>query len=302
VLTLGGLVKYSELSPLPWDTVRAARSVFNATNTYLSVGDQINSLLLVIPAEHFIHPAFPQSGSPALAALITAFQYHERLDDYQAADAVRFRIDWQYALHLPTQNSGIDPDRLCSFRIYVYRHPEARQALQQVFDRLEQIGFFKNCSGVEAESACVFICSLNRARRIVESFQYALEALSGKAPDMLRYLARPGWYSRYFSPSPGASYVPDFVEPQETALAIGRDIRYLLQKIEEFGMDELAQLPEIAILGEVLDNHFEATGPVSFGQPSIRWRQIKCVLFINETESLSSFKPVCHNISALLPG
>ena len=45
---------------------------------------------------------FPTHGQPAEApwrlALITIFQFLEHLTDRQAADAVRSRLDWKYAL------------------------------------------------------------------------------------------------------------------------------------------------------------------------------------------------------------
>ena len=39
--------------------------------------------------------------APAQLALVTIFQFAEGLCDRQAADAVRARIDWKYALRLP---------------------------------------------------------------------------------------------------------------------------------------------------------------------------------------------------------
>jgi transposase len=45
---------------------------------------------------------YPRRGQPAMApwrlALVTVFQFLEHLSDRQAADAVRSRIDWKYAL------------------------------------------------------------------------------------------------------------------------------------------------------------------------------------------------------------
>ena len=51
--------------------------------------------------ESFAH-LFPQNGRPVEApwrlALITVMQFAEELPDREAADAVRGRIDWKYAL------------------------------------------------------------------------------------------------------------------------------------------------------------------------------------------------------------
>ena len=41
-------------------------------------------------------------------ALITILQFAERLPDRQAADAVRARLDWKYALGLELEDQGFD--------------------------------------------------------------------------------------------------------------------------------------------------------------------------------------------------
>ena len=64
-------------------------------------------------------PALPLRGQPALApqlALVTLMQFAEDLTDRQAADAVRGRIDWKYALCLELDDPGFDDSVLCEFR------------------------------------------------------------------------------------------------------------------------------------------------------------------------------------------
>lgn len=55
---------------------------------------------------------FPRLGQPAFApwrlALITVMQFLENLSDRQAANAVRARIDWKYALGLELTDAGFD--------------------------------------------------------------------------------------------------------------------------------------------------------------------------------------------------
>ncbi|MBO0778539.1 MAG: transposase, partial [Ktedonobacteraceae bacterium] len=60
-----------------------------------------DELGVIYQDEMFTH-LFPKDGQPALApwrlALVTIMQFVEGLPDRQAADAVRSRIDWKYAL------------------------------------------------------------------------------------------------------------------------------------------------------------------------------------------------------------
>jgi transposase len=49
-------------------------------------------------------------------ALVTIFQFLENLTDRQAADAVRGRVDWKYALSLELEDPGFDFSVLSEFR------------------------------------------------------------------------------------------------------------------------------------------------------------------------------------------
>ncbi|OLV16598.1 Transposase [Deinococcus marmoris] len=63
---------------------------------------------------------FPRHGQPAWSpwrlALITVYQFMEQLSDHGAADAVRGRLDWKYALSLELDDSGFDHTVLSEFR------------------------------------------------------------------------------------------------------------------------------------------------------------------------------------------
>ncbi len=63
---------------------------------------------------------FSATGQPAVSphrlALTTILQFTEGLSDQQAADAVRTRIDWKFALSLELTDPGFDSSVLCEFR------------------------------------------------------------------------------------------------------------------------------------------------------------------------------------------
>jgi hypothetical protein len=74
---------------------------------------------------------FPVRGQPAEApwrlALVTVLQFVENLSDRRAADAVRARIDWKYALGLEQTDPGFDSSVLSEFRTRLV--PTGRQKL-----------------------------------------------------------------------------------------------------------------------------------------------------------------------------
>lgn len=78
---------------------------------------------------------FSARGRPAEApwrlALVTLFQFAEGLPDRQAAEAVRGRIDWKYALALSLTDPGFDSTVLSEFRSRLVKG-QAEQVLLDV--------------------------------------------------------------------------------------------------------------------------------------------------------------------------
>jgi transposase len=64
----------------------------------------------------------PRGWSPGRLALVTVFQMAENLTDRQAAEAVRDRLPWAYALGLDLGDTGFDHTVLCEFRSRVVAH------------------------------------------------------------------------------------------------------------------------------------------------------------------------------------
>jgi transposase len=61
-------------------------------------------------------PAVSLGFQPWRLALVTVFQFLEHLSDRQAADAMRGRIDWKYALGLELTDPGFHFSVLAEFR------------------------------------------------------------------------------------------------------------------------------------------------------------------------------------------
>jgi transposase len=102
--------------PVPEETARIARAAFPQGNIYIRLRDELGP---IYEDEAFTN-LFAIRGRPAEApwrlALVTVMQFAENLSDRQAADAVRSRIDWKYALSLELTDPGFDHTVLCEFR------------------------------------------------------------------------------------------------------------------------------------------------------------------------------------------
>src|SRR5689334_11396851 len=96
------------LGSVPEETARVARAVFPQGNLYMRIRDEIG----VIYTDEEFTALFSQrrqlAEAPWRLALVTLMQFAEGLPNRQAADAVRSRIDWKYALNLELTDPGFD--------------------------------------------------------------------------------------------------------------------------------------------------------------------------------------------------
>ncbi len=97
-----------ELGTIRAETVRVARAACPKGTLAMRLRDVLGALY---QDEQFAS-LYSVTGHPGHApwrlALVTILQYNENLTDRQAADAVRERIDWKYALGLELTDPGFD--------------------------------------------------------------------------------------------------------------------------------------------------------------------------------------------------
>ncbi|MCP4700124.1 MAG: transposase, partial [Gammaproteobacteria bacterium] len=86
------------LDPNPEETERVAQAAFPKGNRYMKMREELGSIY----TDEMFADMYPKDGQPAIRpwrlALVTVMQFAENLTDRQAADAVRDRIAWKYAL------------------------------------------------------------------------------------------------------------------------------------------------------------------------------------------------------------
>ena len=101
-------LKPEGINPVPEETARIAHAAYPKGNVFMHMRDELDT---IYQDEIFMH-LFSHTGQPAEApwrlALVTIMQFAEGLSDRQAADAVRGRIDWKYALGLELTDPGFD--------------------------------------------------------------------------------------------------------------------------------------------------------------------------------------------------
>jgi transposase len=256
----------------PEETRRVARAAFPKGTLCLDIADALGPVY----RDSQFAGLFPQLGQPAAApgmlALATVLQYLEGLSDRQAADAVRGRIDWKYALRLPLTDPGFDHTVLSEFRSRLVEGKAEQRMLDTLLDRLRDLGLVKARGRQRTDSTHVLaaVRGLNRLERVGETLRAALNEVAVMAPAWLQALAPAEWYERYASRVENYRLPKTEAARQELAVAIGIDGRTLLEAIDRAtGQPWLAQIPAVQVLRRVwAEQYVEQDGQV-------RWRPVE---------------------------
>lgn len=258
-----------EPAPAPEETCRVARAAFPKGTLCLHIADALGTLYQDAQFAALFSRRGQPAASPGRLALATVLQYVEGLSDRQAAEAVRGRIDWKYALGLTLTDPGFDHTVLSEFRARLVAGKAERLLLDILLKRLEECALVKPRGRQRTDSTHVLadIRGLNRLERVGETLRAALNALAVVAPDWLQALAPVEWYERY------GRRVENYRLPKidaarlAHAAAIGADGQHLLTALAA-AKDQpwLAQLPAVQILRQVWTAHYiEEAG-------RLRWR------------------------------
>jgi len=217
---------------------------------------------------------FPRRGQPAEApgrlALAIVLRFMEGLSDRQAADAVRGRIDWKYALGLELTDAGFDHTVLSEFRTRLVEGELELILLDTLLERAQALGLLKQRGrqGTDSTHVLVAVRSMNRLERVGETLRAALNSLAVAAPDWLREVADPEWFGRYGSRIENFNLPKTEASRQKLAAVIGSDGRKLPHAIHASDVRAQLEKPEaVSLLGRVWDEQFVDDDD---GQPRLR--------------------------------
>lgn len=258
------------ITPIPEETQRVAYAAFPKGNIYLRMRDEIGTMF----DDPMFSPVFPTRGQPAECpwrlALVTVMQFVEGLSDRQAAEAVRSRIDWKYALSLELTDPGGDASVLCEFRARLIAGGMEQTLLQAMLVRLKERDLLKARGQQRTDSTHVLaaIRTLNRLESVGETLRAALNSLATVAPDWLAGVVAPDWFERY------ATRVEEYRlpkgEPARIAVGeqIGADGHTILAAIDRpTAPPWLRELPAVQILRRAWVHQFYIEDNI------VHWRQ-----------------------------
>ncbi len=245
------VLRPESLVSIPEETVRVARAAHRRGSLCMRIRDELGPIF----ADESFAGLFSRRGqpaaSPARLAMVLVLQFVEGLNDRQAADQVRSRLDWKYALGLELTDPGFDFSLLSEFRDRLIAGTAEQHLLDTLLTRLREKELLKPGGKARTDSTHVLaaVRLLNRLENLGETMRAALDAVAGAAPDWLRSWVPGDWFDRYGPRLDSYRLPKPETTRRELAAQIGADGWRLLTTIRgDADLAWLARLPEVEVL------------------------------------------------------
>jgi len=212
---------------------------------------------------------YPRDGrpglSPAQLATVSVLQFLLDLSDRDAAEAVRCRIDFKYALGLDLDDPGFHHSVLSDFRERLLEDGRADRLLDLALARLKEAGLVRERTTWRTGSTHVLaaVRDLTRLELVTEAVRAALEEVARTAGHALAGLAGDEWGRRYGRP---VRLGKNPTRPKTRMNDTGTDARLLLEHLAA-SFPGLLRGPQVEALRQVLvqNYYWDASG-------RLRWR------------------------------
>jgi transposase len=258
---------------VPLQTARVAKVAFRRGNRYMIMRDKLGEFYQDLDFAQLFAVRGRPGETPWRLALILVFQFAEGLSDEQAADAVRSRIDWKYALSLALEDSGFDASVLSEFRSRLVAGNAETKLLDIMLERFKEAGYIKVRGRQRTDSTHVLaaVRNLNRLVLVGETMRHALNVLAVSAPEWLKSQIEPAWVERYERRFDEYRLPKEAAQREALAEQIGADGRQLLQAIfAPTSPRWLREIEAVRILHRVWLQQYDAVADTE----AMHWRQV----------------------------
>jgi len=252
-------LKAMPILPVPSETADIARAIYPDGNIYMRMRDELGTLF----EDGDFADLFPDSGQPALApwrlALITVLQFVENLSDRQAAEAVRDKITWKYALSLDIRDRGFNYSVLSEFRDRLVQGDATHRLLDLMLKRFKELGLIKKRGRQRTDATPVLahMRVMRRLEQVGETLRAALNAVAVVEPDWLKSQITEEWFERYNRRIEDTRFPTSEQERLELAETYGKDGYHLLEAIYKPNAPSwLREIPMIQTLRQLWIHHF----------------------------------------------
>ena len=252
------------MQPRPWPdvpelTARMARASSPKGNLAMRIREELGEVY----ADARFAVAFGVRGRPGISPgqlmMASVLQFSENLTDRQAAEAVRDRITWKYALGLELEDPGFDASVLSEFRSRLVTGDLTCLALDALLERLAGLGLVRAGGRQRTDSTHVLgaIRELNRLELAGETLRAALEALAAAAPDWLAGVIDASWQQVYGARIDNLHLPESESKRRELMVRYGTDGYFLLEQVHGPGAPAwLRELPAVQALRRIWVQQF----------------------------------------------
>jgi len=204
----------------------------------------------------------PEGWSPGRLLLITVLQMAENLTDRQAAEMVRDKISWKYALGLELSDTGFDPSVLTEFRARLVDHGLEARVLDLLVEGLVEKGLLKSRGKQRTDSTHVLaaVRRLNQIELVGEAVRACVEALAAAASDWAAAVLDTSWQRRYGARVDSWRMPASKTKRAELGVGYARDGHALLAAVWDPSSPQwLRHLPAVDVLRRVLVQNTKVT-------------------------------------------
>lgn len=260
---------YHQSQEIPAMTARVARKAFPKGSAFITLRDELGKIYEDEDFAELFSDAGRRAQSPGMLALVMVMQYMEGLTDKQAANAVRARIDWKYALGLELEDAGFDESVLSKFRGRVVRGGVEERLLERILDVAREHDLLATEEQrTDATHVLAAVAQLNRLELVGETLRQALEAVAKADGEWLVTWLEADWVELYGERLTDYRLPREEKERRALALRIGEDGAYLVQRVHE-ERPELGELEAIKILEQVWAQQYK------WEEEGLEWRPEK---------------------------
>src|SRR5712692_4211393 len=241
---------------IPQATCALVEGLLAEDSVYRLIGQEVEQMVV----DEEFEEMYAEDGRPAvnavLLALITVFQFLEKLPDRAAASMAVMRLDWKYALRQEVSWSGFHYSDLCNFRKRLLAHEREGVVFERILAYLRERGYVKAGGKQRTDSTHIVgqVMDLSRLEVVWETIRVALNALiSTDAPWVLKWL--PASFVELYS----ARRSDYRLSPSEIGPALqqaGEEGQWLVTQVMTTGSQVLQTLPELALLRRVFDEQY----------------------------------------------
>jgi len=256
----------TDRSMIPPDTAELGRKLLDEKDPYRVIGEQLSDLVTEQDFADLYSTIGGAALSPVLLALVTLFQLMEKLPDRAAASAIRLRIDWKYALHVPLAWTGFHFTNLNHFRQRVLEHQAEYRVFDQLLQKLVTLGFVRPHGKQRTDSMSVLglLAKLSRLELVWETLRVTLKAIAAQTPTWLEQTVPEVFLAMYHV----EHHDYNLTEPQsaDAIRQAGADGLWLIQQLTH-APQVVQDLVEVQTLRTVWAQHFESDDDGTYHGP-----------------------------------